>query len=241
MRRNAFPIRAVCVALIALAIAPPFAVRAFAADETTSDADVARNLAWIESRLGDAQPRAQLWWRSWLVFNSLMFVGNGMFAIGAPVEDERWARGVGGAMAGIGVVHLGITGPFVTHVAADRVRAMPDATPDERRRKLASAEDWLRRAALGERKGIDWKNHAGCALLSAASGGVLLARGQTTDGIAQGVGSFAISEIMIFTQPRRAIRAWDEYSGGAKGASSASVPTWSLVPLSNGIALAGVW
>lgn len=232
--------RILCTLLIALAIAPPFALRAVADDAPPDDA-VSRNLAWIQSRFDDARPRAELWWRSWLLFNSLMLVGNGVAAIGAPIEDDRWARGVGGAMAGIGVVHLGITGPFVSHVAADRMRAWPESTPDERRQKLARAEDLLRRAAVGERKGIDWKNHVGCALLSAASGGILLARGQTTDAVAQGVGSFAISEIMIFTQPRAAIRAWDVYSRGTNATSVSPTPTWSVLVTPSGVAIAGTW
>ena len=206
-----------------------------------TDDEVSRNLAWIEERLGDAEPRAKLWWRSWLLFNSLMLVGNGVAAIGAPVEDERRARGVAGAMAGIGVVHLGITGPFVTHVAADRMRAWPESTPDERKQKLARAEDLLRRAAVGERRGIDWKNHVGCALLSSASGGILLARGQTTDATLQAVGSFAISEIMIFTQPRSAMGAWDEYSRGAIATSSSPTPTWNVLVTPDGVAVAGTW
>ncbi|MCL4236045.1 MAG: hypothetical protein KJ042_16175 [Deltaproteobacteria bacterium] len=240
MRRDVFPTRIVCAALIVLAIAPLFARRATAAESPT-DADVTQNLAWIQSRFDAAEPRAELWWRSWLLFNSLMLVGNGVAAIGAPVEDERWARGVAGAMAGIGVVHLGITGPFVSHVAADRMRAWPESTPDERQRKLARAEDLLRRAAVGERKGIDWKNHVGCALLSAASGGILLARGQTMDAALQAAGSFAISEVMIYTQPRSAIHAWDEYSRGATTSTSSPMPTWNVLLTPSGVALAGTW
>ncbi|MCC6159765.1 MAG: hypothetical protein IT350_17060 [Deltaproteobacteria bacterium] len=232
--------RILCTLLIVLAIAPLFA-RSATATESPTDADVTQNLEWIQSRFDNAEPRAQLWWRSWLLFNSLMLVGNGVAAIGAPIEDERWARGVSGAMAGIGVVHLGITGPFVSHVAADRMRAWPESTPDERRQKLARAEDLLRRAAVGERKGIDWKNHVGCALLSVASGGILLARGQTTDAIAQGVGSFTISEIMIFTQPRAAIRAWDAYSRGTNATSVSPTPTWNVLVTPNGVAIAGTW
>ncbi len=112
---------------------------------------------------------------------------------------------------------LGAAGQIVFPLEAGRLaarlRVLPDATPEERRAKLASAESILRLSAAQEASGRSWKAHAVAGAVNLAAGLVIWRHYDrpARDGLVTFAIGQLISEVQIFTQPTRAIRDLQEY------------------------------
>lgn len=194
---------------LALLVVFPHPARA---QSRRSDADVSRRIAFIQERFDRATPAARLWWNGWYATYLTLTVGQGAFAIATTDKGTREDMVVGTLTSALGVVPLGVFG-FEPRYAAAEVRAMPAATPAQRRRKLAAAEELLRQSADTERFGRSWLSHVLGDGVSLGSGAILaFGYGRTTSGILNAVAGVAITEFQIFTQPTAAIDDYQEYS-----------------------------
>jgi hypothetical protein len=175
------------------------------------DAEVSRRLSFIEARLEAGQGRAGLWWNAWYgTFLGLTAVQGGA-ALALHDPGLRQSAAVGAVTSSLGVIPLTFSG-FPARDAGDRLRALPESTPAERRLKLARAEHLLKTSADAEILGRSWLAHAGGAAVALVTGLVLglgYKRGLNT--ITSVVASVAVVETEIWTQPTAAIDDYRAY------------------------------
>jgi len=204
------------------------------------DEQVKERLSFVENALQSAQPRAKTWWYGWIAGYSAGAVVQISLAgahwndvkldksapVPRRVRDRAFAQDmlVGGVTCALGAGNLLIT-PFSPAYAANRLRPLPEGTPEERRAKLEKAEELLRQCAQREKEGRAWKTHALNLGANAAAGLVtaLAFHRRWTDGLVTFATSETVSLLTIFTQPRRAIRDLDNYEVKYLGKQADSV------------------
>jgi hypothetical protein len=152
------------------------------------------------------------WWFGWLAGYGAATAGQmAVFAVSGDT-GTRQDMIVGAATTFLGTANQFIT-PLRTGPRADRLSALPESTPEEIRHKLAEAEAMLEKVALTERFGRSWKAHT-------LTGAVNLTAGLVTwlgfkRSVWAGVGNFAlntmVTEVQIWTQPMRTLKAYREY------------------------------
>ena len=201
-------------ALLLFALVSLFAAPSRAVEVEHDDGEISKRLEYLEESLEHGKIYANIWWWGWTVgqlgaaalFGTLAYVD----------RDEPGATSnntVSAVQSLLGGVLL-LVDPLDAAFVPRSVRAMPDGTPDERRAKLAAAEQGLRDAAAWERFGRHWINHimgfvlgaVGFALLTEALPGT-----NWKDGLLNFALSFGVTEAMIWTQPTRAMRDLREY------------------------------
>jgi hypothetical protein len=194
--------------------------------QTLSDNQIKERLIFIETALSSAQPRAKTWWYGWIAGYSAGAVVMGSLAAahwkdvkpdpqtGQPIPDRGFAEDmlVGSATFALGVGGL-LIDPFVPAYGPNRLRAMPEETPEERRLKLQKAEELLRECARRERDGRGWLTHLLNLGANAAAGlvTVLAFDRPWSDGLLTFATGEAVSLLNIYTQPRRAVRDLENY------------------------------
>ena len=213
-----------CLVLLILAISWS---AAFAQEPAgPPDEQVSERLSFIEDGLHSGQPRARTWWYGWIAGYSAGAVVMGGLAAGhwndtrldpqtqRKVHDRDFAEDM---LVGSGTFALGVAGllvdPFRPANGPDRLRAMPDGTPEERRLKLEKAEDLLRQCARRERDGRGWRTHLLNLGANAAAGLVTVwaLDRPWSDGLLTFATGEAVSLVNIFSQPRRAVRELNNY------------------------------
>ncbi len=177
-----------------------------------ADAEVAGRIAFIQSALDSGARGADLWWNGWLAGYGVATFGQVAAYPGAGTERQKQDLRVGAATTALGVVGQ-LVFPLDAGRLARQVRAIPGDTPEARRAKLPAAETALRRAAAQEELGRSWQAHALAGAVNLAAGLVIWKHYDrpARDGLAALALGQLISEIQIFTQPTRAIRALREY------------------------------
>jgi len=193
---------------------------------TLSDEEVRERLAFIESSLYSAQPRAKTWWYGWIAGYSAGAAVMGTLAAvhwkdtkrdadtGQEVPDRGFAEDmlVGSATFALGVGGL-LIDPFVPAYGPNALRAMPENTAEESRIKLRRAEELLRECARRERDGRGWLTHLLNLGANAAAGlvTVLAFDRPWSDGLFTFATGEAVSLLNIFSQPRHAVRDLENY------------------------------
>jgi hypothetical protein len=236
------PSHAPWIAALALAASLLAPRPALAAPPDADDAEVRRRLAFLEDRLDRGTAAAQRWWYGWYGGWLTLSVVEAVAAAAVTNPDLRKDAAVSAFGASLGVVPFGLF-PFPASYAAADLRALPEATPAERRRKLARGEHLLRASAEAEKLGRGWLTHV-LSIGVAAGVGVLLGVGykRPVTGLIDGVGGIGLSELKIFTQPTAAIddlRAYEQFGGGAAPAAKPAAISWAIAPLGGGLAVAG--
>jgi hypothetical protein len=210
-----------------------------------SDAEVARRIAFLQARLDRGTVPANRWWYGWYTGWTALTVGQGALAVAITDPGLRADAAVGAVGSSLALIPLAFV-PFPARYAAADLRAMPDATPDERHRKLARGERLLRESAASEALQRKWFNHALSATVSTGVGLVLaLGYGRPVTGALSAIAGIALSEAQIFTTPTAAIDDWDEYrrTGGSGGVGRTRPPapgfSWFVAPLAGGVVVGG--
>lgn len=236
---------AAVVLVIAITLrASPASAAPPAAPQALSDAQVGRRLGFIESRLQSGTRSANIWWQASYYGWTALTVGQFVVAIAARDPGLRKDMAVSTVASSLGVIPLGLF-PLPARTAASDLAAFPDATPAERRRKLAAAERLLEASAEAEAIGRSWMSHVLSASVSIGFGLVLgLGYDRPSQGVFNAVTGIALSELQILTQPTAAIDDLDAYhrlTGGSRALAAkrpeVSGPTLVLHP--GGIGLLG--
>lgn len=200
-----------------------------------SDSQVTQRLTFLSERLDAHRDYAWWWWHGWTAFYGLGVVVEGVRA-GVTDNDARQAEYVVGSVkAAGGFVVLLLRRPGAMR-GADALRALPDATLDDRRRQLAVAEEQLQGNAKQSRRRYSWLSHA-INLGVNAAGGVIIATGwddPSRGARSAGVGA-AIGELSIWTHPWWPANDWEEYQRRFNSPAGPRV-SWSLVPTVRGAA-----
>jgi hypothetical protein len=244
-RLSAWPCRAAlsAIALALLLCAAPATAEPPRAAPARSDADVARRLAFIEARLTRGSVAANRWWDAWFYGWTALTAAQAAVALATTDPGLRTDMAVGAVSSSLGVIPLGLF-PFPPRLAAGELRALPEGTNEERRRKLARAERLLRDSADAEAFGRSWMNHALGGAVSVGFG-LLLGLGyrRPVSGVINAVGGIALCELEIFTQPTAAIddlRAYQQWAGRGPvpETRSAAKASWTLIPHAGGLGVA---
>ena len=244
MRRRPFGARVVLILALCLAACSthskePRQPVISAQLQALSDKEVDERLAYLEPKLDDGRLYATIWHRGWVAFYLLGVVVESYLAATTDDSAKRADYIVGAIKAPGGAFSLLWYG-LRAQEGADPVRELPDATREDRLRRLALAEKLLAQDAKEAERRWSWKRH----LLNVGinSAGALIVgegfgdreRAWRSAGIGIGVG-----EVMIWSQPWEAPDKLAEYERRF-GTSVETAPTaWQLdiVPIQNGAAV----
>ncbi len=206
------------IGLLAAIVIGFSSVPAFA--DSASDEELTRRIDFIQNRLYEGTLNATRWQYSWMFINgSIAYVQFGMAVTqtDADEKDDRYDNIVGGISEVLAVGDL-MLNPLSSWNAASKLQDLPQTTGEEKKAKLAFAEQLLKDCADREIYGRSWKTHALAGLVSVL-GGAAIALDKDDDGdhrVGDGAAflasSMLIAEIQIFTMPTRAIKDWEAYS-----------------------------
>lgn len=243
-RIAAAPCRAALAAALVISLAP---ARALADDKPiapppSSDAEVSRRLAFIEARLASGTAASNRWWNAW--YYGWMSFSAAQATLALVVKDRgfRIDLAVGAASSSLGVLPLGFF-PLPSMRASAKLGLLPEATPENRRRKLDRAEHLLKESADAEALGRSWMNHALGSTVSLGFGLLLaFAYKRPVSGVINTIGGIILTEGQIWTQPTAAIadlRAYRELAGGGAAAPAPSKVSFTIFPLAGGLGVGG--
>ncbi len=173
--------------------------------------NVAERNAVLTSQLCDLQRPARIYSYSWLAGLSVLLIVQGTLALTVDADDEagRAARTgyvLGASMTGLGLGLIGLTSRPETN-SCDVMRAYPTSSSSERMARVQEGERRLRRAGKAAERQTAWWMH-GLGILLGTGVGLGLGFGYSDNVLratAQGVGTFAFTELRIWTRPTRAI------------------------------------
>jgi len=202
-----------------------------------SDQEVSARLDFLAGSLEHQKVYANIWWWGWTVGQLGAAVLFGTLAYTDRDEPGATANNAVSAVQALLGGTLLLLDPLDAAFVPRRVRELPDGTAQERRAKLAAAEEGLRAAAEWERFGRHWINHV-MGFVMGALGWALLTEAFPDTDWRDGFINFAVAvgttEIMIWTQPMRAVRDLERYEHSFGAADDAP-------EVSFGAGLGGAW
>jgi len=174
------------------------------------DSEIERRLDFLEDRLDKSKLHGQAWYWSWMAINVGSTAGNAYAAATFDNHDDRVNYAVAAGQSIIGVIDL-LARPLEARYGADRIRPLPDATRQEKIRKLRAAEAQLERNA--QRASQRWSpvDHAGNAALALAGGLTVGLYGNPSDGVIAGVSSLVGGWVNLLSAPWEPEDDWQEY------------------------------
>lgn len=197
----------------ALAAAPCPAIAG--GDARLAAQDPEARLAFIRARLAHDARKAMHWA---LGFGTTYAVFTGATLVAAPLVRDRASVPDWYVNAGAGIIGFGLLAVSPLRVIDDQLDLEATIAADptaDRCKLLALAESYLIRDANNEAFGRGWLIHSGNILVGV---GALLVLGLGYDrwgsGIGNGLGSIAVGELMILTQPHGLDRDLRAYRSG---------------------------
>jgi hypothetical protein len=183
-----------------------------AAQNIASDSLIFERLSELKTRLSEERLWDNRWWYGWLGAYSAGTVAQ--IGVWIAVDDlsTKQDMALGAATTFIGAAGQMIS-PLKPNHEWQRIGQLPERTPEEKRIKLMESEKLLQQNALNEKIGKSFKTHAICTVVNLGSGLVTWLGFKRS--IWAGLGNFAlntaITETQIFTQPRRAMKDYNNY------------------------------
>jgi hypothetical protein len=233
---DARPIALLWLAL-ALAMGLPSAAAAEAAQRDLTDEEVARRLAFIETRLDSHRRHAEIWHWSWTVINGGAAVGLGIAAGLTDSRSDRINFATQAALASFGVVDLYFTRPIPGRQGADPIRALPQTSHAERLEALDAAEALLRDSARRDRFRKGWRAQVGNVAVNLAAGGIVWAAGDGEAGLITALSGIAGGLLYLYTEPWGRNADLIEYEHLTAESPRRPASSWSVVPNGMGVAL----
>jgi len=207
-------VAAVCLfAAPALAAAPCPVITGGEARLAAQDPEA--RLAFIRARLAHDARKARQWT---LGHGTTYAVFTGAILVAAPFARDRASLPDFYVNAGAGLIGLGLLAVSPLRVQGDHIAieaTIAANTPADRCELLALAEAYLIRDANNEVFGRGWLIHTGNVLVGVATLLVLgLGYDRWGSGIGNGLGSIAVGELMILTQPHGLVPDLRAYRSG---------------------------
>nr|MDJ0888394.1 hypothetical protein [Desulfobacterales bacterium] len=175
-----------------------------------SDEEIERRLLFIERRLNEGRGSARGWQHGWSGFFAASTALQGYMAIKSSSGDNEVKHAVG-AVKSAAALALMLLRPLPAVKGAAPIEAMPSGTPEQRVARLAAAEDLLETNALRARERKSWKRHSGAVAVQFVGSSAIAAIGDLKDAAVSNLTGIAISQIHIWSQPRRAIDDLADY------------------------------
>lgn len=174
----------------------------------------------LQRSLDDRTGSARLWWYGWAGFYAGATIVSLTAALTSGNRTLQITSGVSAAESFVGLSGMLIL-PFAAKDAAAELRDMPEATPEERSKKLLAAEELLQKSAEDEAAGRSWVQHMLGVLVNAA-GALVLWQGYGSkirqaggepweQALLSFVAGTAVSELQIWTEPTGAMAAYKDY------------------------------
>lgn len=187
-----------------------------------SDEEVRARLRFLEHSFRHQRATAIPWFAGWLAFNAVnaLISWAGFSQAPAGVPRDTWLmNALGSTFFVASTSALPLPGIYALH----RFEAhMPDATADERRRKLRKATELLEWAAFVEESNSNYGAQLAAAGFTLGSSAYILFRNLGSDPrriargvVIQGVTTQIGAELTLLSVPRRARRDWEIYRGFA--------------------------
>jgi len=201
-----------------------------------SDQEVSERLRFAEEKLDYRRRYSQAWQYGWTGFYGL---GLAVHSYEAATTDSAGRRAdyIASSIKSIGGIADKLINPLRARKGAEPLREMPDATPEDRLRRLARAEEFLRVDSKQAQRRDSVLRHAGNIFVNCGAA-LIVAKGFDTDEDrawkSAGIG-MAVGEAMIFSQPwwpRRHLREYEQRFGPMPPQVS-----WQIVPTIGGAAL----
>ncbi len=200
-------------------LATPVHAQRLAADLSvrTSDSSESQRYELLKGYLCDLQRPARIYSYTWLGGLSGLLITQGALAWTSDADDEsgRAARTgylVGASMTGFGLGLIALTSRPETN-SCDVMNSYVANTPEARAARLREGERRLFRSAQAARRQTAWWMH-GLAVVLGVGVGLGLGLGYSDNALratAQGVGTFAFTELRIWTRPTQAIEYAQRY------------------------------
>lgn len=176
------------------------------------DDEVSARLHFIEAHLEAGAPKALAWFGVWTTVYGGLTLGQGILLATTHVRKKQIGYIVGGIGTLVGTLSM-VVMPMPAAFAALSLRGLPEATPEERRRKLAAAEHWLDRAADGEQFEQSWVVQASGVVVSVAIGLILSAGYHFFDSAVENTfPGVVVAQTQVNTSPMQAVRDRVEYA-----------------------------
>ena len=189
-------------------------------EEGGAERDAEKRIAWIQEAMDEGSGASKLWQYGWVGLYGADVIVEAAIASGKDgedEEDERFDSTVNATLSFLGVAGL-LINPMTLHSDAKRLAVMPQTSEEEVAAKLAAAELYLRRGAEREERERSLATHLTYGAVNLAAGLVVtLDGGRHQDGLVLFGMATLVSEIQIFTTPKRATASWEAYQNGAAG------------------------
>jgi hypothetical protein len=198
-----------------------------------SPEQVAERTDFLIESLESRQRYATRWHRIWVASYSIGLVVGAARAGIADGDGARAEHLVTATKAAIGLVQI-YGRPVCDRFGADPILKMPDATEEDRMRRLVAAEDLLNDNGKLDASRWTWLPHLFNAALNLAGAGVLLAIDEPERAGMSGSVGLVFGELYIWTQPKGADRDWHEYR---RRFGDESEEQWSFGVMPGGVAL----
>lgn len=184
---------------------------------------------FLRNSLLEEQSSASLWSYGWTIFYGANAVAS--YTIAGTTHDKvaHLTQRVAGTQALVGTLAM-LLSPLPSATAVEELDAMKSDTPEEKKARLARAEELLKSTSEAEELGTSWIIHVANALLAGTGAAVIRytyedrinrAGGRPVNEAAFNfLAGFIVGEIQIFTQPTLSIDRWKEYRGKYNAAES---------------------
>jgi hypothetical protein len=178
------------------------------AEFKTSQSDVGERIDFIQSTFDKGQNSAKLWSYTWMAINGAATGLQTYQAISS--RHNRASNVVGASESFLGLAVL-IVDPFHARSSGSDLREIPGGTPEEQKNKLDKAEKWLERNYKQEELGRSWLSHVGVLAASIIGAGIVWHYNGSKNGIINGLSNVVGGEALIWTQPTRGIKDYNDY------------------------------
>jgi hypothetical protein len=206
----------------------------------SSDSELDRRIAWLESTLDDGAGYSKFWQYGWTSGYSMGVVLGTTQAATADHQSKRVSGIVMASKAVIGTGRL-LWSPHPGRLGAQPMRDIEGNDHAAKMAKVAAGEAQLNAIAERAEKRHRWERHAGNVGLNMIGGGIIAGFGHTKEAlISTGVG-IAVGELMIWTSPKRGEADLAAYQQSFAGSPQDPGWTVSLVPTYGGAAVKFDW
>jgi hypothetical protein len=185
------------------------------ADLNSSESNISERINFIQASFDKGQPRAKLWSYGWTALYGVAAGVQTYQAISS--RRDRVSNIVGASESLLGVAAL-IVDPFHARSSGSDLREIPESTPEEQKAKLEKAENWLERNYKQEKLGRSWLSHVGVLVVGIIGAGIVWHYEGRNNALINGLGAIVGGELLIWTQPTRGIKDYNEYQRKYKDA-----------------------
>jgi len=187
------------------------------ADFRSSESSIKERIDFIQASFDKGQPRAKLWSYTWSAVYGAATGVQTYQAVNS--RHDRVSNIVGASESLLGGAAL-IVDPFHARSSGSDLRQIPESTLEEQKVKLEKAENLLERNYKEERFGRSWLSHAGVLVIGIIAAGIVWHYEGRKNALINGLGALVGGELLIWTQPTRGIRDYDEYHAKYRDAYS---------------------